>query len=358
MIRHLYIHVPFCHRICPYCNFYKHKPGATDQTAFVSALLAELDFRQHTLGIPIIPETIYLGGGTPSLLSEKHLASLLSGLTSRLDLSHLKEWSLEANPATFGISKARLMKEHGITRVSLGIQSFTPLVLQTLGRDHSPKEATAAYNHLREADISSVSIDLMFSIPGQSLKSWSETLIAATSLEPDHLSAYNLTYEEDTAFFQQLKSGTFSADGDRDADHYHHASRHLTKLGYDHYEISNYAKPQHRSRHNQAYWKGADYLGLGPGAVSTVRPHRWTNIPDTNSYIHRQNPTHETETLTPTDFTLERIALLLRTSEGLPLKHLSKTPDIPSELATISKTHIILTETGRPLADEIAVAIA
>ena len=358
MIRHLYIHIPFCHRICPYCSFYKHTPGNTDQDAFVRAILGELAFRQETLELEIKPTTIYLGGGTPSLLSEKHLAALLGGLADSLDLSELQEWSLEANPATFGASKARLMRDHRITRVSLGVQSFDPAVLKTLGRDHSPAEAAEAYQHLRDAGIPSVSIDLMFSIPGQSLESWSATLEAAIALAPDHLSAYNLTYEEDTAFFEQLKAGTFSASDDRDADHYHHAAAQLTKLGYEHYEISNYAKPGHRSLHNQSYWQGHDYLGLGPGAVSTIRPHRWTNIPDTAAYALRKNPTHESEALTPEDFTLERIALLLRTSEGLPLTYLSAAPEIPTELATTTATHIILTEKGRPLADEIAVEIS
>ncbi len=177
------------------------------------------------------------------MLSSKHLAVLFDSLREGFDLSGVSEITLEANPATFDLRKAELFVELGVTRVSLGIQSFTPHVLETLGREHSPEQASASVGIVRAAGIPSVNIDLMFSIPGQSLADWRGTLQHTVSLNPDHISAYNLTYEEDTAFFDSLQNGTFRENEDHDADHYHLAEEILTAAGFDHYETSNYARP-------------------------------------------------------------------------------------------------------------------
>lgn len=298
------------------------------------------------------------------MLSPTHLTQLFNSLREQFDFSNLTEITLEANPATFDLSKARLFKSLGITRVSLGIQSFTPHVLETLGREHSPEQATEAVHILREAEIDSVNIDLMFSIPGQSLTDWENTLRHAVSLKPDHISAYNLTYEEDTAFFDSLQNGTYQENEDHDADHYHLAEEILTASGFDHYETSNYAQTGHHSRHNQGYWKGDDYLGLGPSAVSTLNGTREKNIPDTAAYIRRVSSIghaiHETETLTPAQRRIELIALGLRTTQGIPLEllgtaSLEKAQNLATEnLLRISQTHLALTQLGRPLVDPIA----
>jgi oxygen-independent coproporphyrinogen III oxidase len=384
----LYLHIPFCHRICPYCSFYKHTPGNTSINKFIEALGKEAANRNNTPSTSnhtnpsfdvqrskfdvqtpkhVNPTTLYLGGGTPSMLSPKHLTDLFSSLRETFDFSLITEITLEANPATFDLAKAQLFKQLGITRVSLGIQSFSPHVLQTLGRQHSPQQATESVHTLRQAGIDSVNIDLMFSIPGQSLDDWKQTLQHTISLQPDHISAYNLTYEEDTAFFDSLKNGTYSENEDNDATHYHLAEELLTAAGFDHYETSNYAQPNHHSKHNQGYWKGDDYLGLGPSAVSTINNTRHRNIPDTNAYIQRiqslGNAIHESETLTPQQRTIELIALGLRTSTGIPLNLLSesslqKAHHLASDnLLTITPTHIILSQRGRPLVDPIAAEI-
>ena len=356
----LYLHIPFCHRICPYCSFYKHTPGGTPIGGFIQALGKEASERSNESK----PTSLYLGGGTPSMLSPKHLSDLFASLKSGFDLSAATELTLEANPATFDLEKARLFKSLGVTRVSLGIQSFTPHVLETLGREHTPEQASESVRILREAGIASVNIDLMFSIPGQSLEDWESTLLHAVSLKPDHISAYNLTYEEDTAFFESLKNGTYAENEDHDADHYHLAEEILTAAGFDHYETSNYAQPGHHSQHNQGYWEGADYLGLGPSAVSTIDGIRHKNIPDTAAYITRVNSIgnaiHETETLTPAQRRIERIALGLRTSKGIPLSlldhaSLEKAKTLAAEnLLTIGETNLRLTAIGRPLVDPIA----
>lgn len=360
----LYLHIPFCHRICPYCSFYKHTPGSTPIGAFIGALGMEAAHRNESHSMFDLPTSIYLGGGTPSMLSSKHLNGLFTSLRKSFDFSEITEITLEANPATFDLKKAELFRSLGVTRVSLGIQSFTPHVLETLGREHSPEQATASVETLRDAGIPSVNIDLMFSIPGQSLADWESTLRHAVSLKPDHISAYNLTYEEDTAFFDSLRKGTFQESEDHDADHYHLADHVLTAAGFDHYETSNYARPGHHSQHNQGYWEGADYLGLGPSAVSTFKGVREKNVPDTAAYIRQVNSIgnaiHETESLTPSQRRIELIALGLRTTKGIPLSlldeaSLEKANTLATEnLLTLSETHLRLTQLGRPLVDPIA----
>ncbi len=359
----LYVHIPFCHRICPYCSFYKHTPGNTPIGDFIEAIGREATWRKNSQSLePAM--SLYLGGGTPSMLSPTHLSDLFTSLRKNFDFSEIKEITLEANPATFDLKKARMFKSLGITRVSLGIQSFTSHVLETLGREHSPEQATEAVHILREAGIDSINIDLMFSIPGQSLADWEYTLRHAVSLKPDHISAYNLTYEEDTAFFESLKNGTYQENEDHDADHYHLAENILTESGFDHYETSNYGQPGHHSRHNQGYWHGEDYLGLGPSAVSTIHGVRKKNVPDTAAYIRQVSSIghaiHETETLTPAQRRIELIALGLRTSKGISLdllgnESLQKARSLATEnLLVIDQSHLSLTQLGRPLVDPIA----
>lgn len=287
----------------------------------VDSLLAELD-RHLEKGVGLELETIYFGGGTPTLLGKGLLQRLLSGLHERLDLRCLQEWCVEANPMTFDTEKARLLKSSGVTRISLGVQSWQPHFLEILGRDHSPEEASQSYGVLVEAGLETVNVDLMFSLPGQTLDDWRRDLETTLALEPKHVSAYNLTYEEDTAFFDRLGTQGFGDDEERNADLFYEADRYLSEAGFRHYEISNYARPGHESRHNRAYWEGKDYLGLGPSAVSTVNGRRWKNVADTNAYVSllRGGKTliEESESLGPAETHNERVALLLRTSEGLP----------------------------------------
>ncbi len=355
----LYLHIPFCHRVCPYCSFYKHTPGDTPVGAFVDALAAEAKSR-----ISENPRTLYLGGSTPSMLSPGHLTRLFTALHETLDFSLLDEVTLEANPATFDAAKARLFRDLGVTRVSLGIQSFTPHVLEILGREHSVAQASESVGILREAGIPSINVDLMFSIPGQSKGDWEKTLEHAVSLHPDHLSAYNLTYEEDTVFFESLRRGEMRENEDHDAEFFHLADELLTAAGFDHYETSNYARPGQHSTHNQGYWRGEDYLGLGPSAVSTLDGIRWKNVPDTARYVSQiQSIGHalsESETLDTEARRLERIALGLRTRDGISLDLLSpdavtRAKNLAEEgLARIEGGQLILIHHGRALVDPIA----
>ncbi|MEM6912305.1 MAG: radical SAM family heme chaperone HemW [Verrucomicrobiota bacterium] len=368
LVAHLYVHIPLCTRICPYCSFYKHTPGKTDQAALVEALLAEATLRLRRLEVR--PTTIYLGGGTPTALDASHLARLLEGIHRLFDLRHLAEWTVEANPRTFEDGKALLLKQAGVTRISLGNQTWNPRLLKLLGRDHHPQQAIESYWHLREIGLPLINLDHMFALPTQTLSEWQKDLEQTIQLQPDHISAYNLTYEEDTHFMKRYQKGDFEQDDDQDADFFRTADTLLTSAGYHHYEISNYSHPGKESLHNRAYWAGADYLGLGPSAVTTVGGQRWKTLPHTQRYIAAlqagEDVRTEKETLQTADTRLERIALGLRTTEGISLSLLGALPEadprvddlLHENLVQKEKDRLSLTPRGRVLADEIAAYLA
>lgn len=361
MARHLYFHIPFCHRICPYCGFYKHQPGGESIPDFVDALGVELEGMLQSHPAAAI-KTLYFGGGTPSMLSLEHWQKLAGRLQQLLDLSEVEEFTLEANPRTFDGRKARFWREIGVTRISLGVQAFDEPTLRTLGRDHSPEEAEAAFATLREAGIPVINVDLMFAIPGQTPEVWEAGLDRVVRLKTDHVSAYNLTYEEDTEFLARFEGGKdgWSVDSDRDAGFFTAADQRLGAAGFEHYEVSNFAKPDARSIHNQAYWSGQDYLGLGPSAVSTVGGVRWKNVCDTAAYIDQVNrfghAKGEIESLTDEQLGLERLALGLRTAAGIDLGDFAeKSQQLLSEgLAVIENRRLRLTLEGMMVADEIS----
>jgi len=334
---------------------------------FVEAILTEA--KRYSGDMPPL-KTIYFGGGTPSMLGAPLLTMLCAGLAEQFNIENVSEWTLEANPATFDLKKATTMRELGVTRISLGVQSFQPSVLHTLGRDHSSADAIQAYQILREAGFENVSIDLMFSIPGQATALWQADLEQAVALRPNHISAYNLTYEEDTEFLTKHESGELDANEDRDADLFYQAIDTLETDGYGHYEISNYSLPGFESQHNRGYWSGSDYLGLGPGAVSTIAGQRWKTLPDTAAYVRAAAAGLDTRTdielLTDEDRRIERIALQLRTREGIstglvppptPVGHRPVESLIEQGLVEEHDGRITLTRHGKALADPIAAAL-
>lgn len=362
MIRHLYFHIPFCAKLCPYCCFYV-ETGRNNRKEFVDALLREVGLRAASFQIQ--PRTIYLGGGTPSALGVSQLDHLFRGLRERLDLSGLKEWTIEVNPATVSAEKARLLREHGVTRISMGVQSWDDEVLATLGRNHNRAQATKTFHELRAAGFDNLNIDLMFGVPGQTPRQWARTLANTVALQPEHISAYCLTYEQDTEYFRKLGRGEFRRNEDQEADFFETTMDVLGAKGYAHYEISNYAKPGFESAHNHAYWSGADYLGLGPSAFSTVGERRWQNVPDSARYMTQvsENALAETsaEQLDPALKRREAIAFGFRTKAGVPSAWLSETA------AEVRKFHelglieniedrYVLTRRGKLMADSVAEA--
>ena len=356
VVRHLYVHFPFCARICPYCAFYKTRGNAAEVGRFGEALVRELQG-----AAPLSPSTIYFGGGTPTTLKTSQLQAILSAFHQRFDLSELREWTIEANPGSVSTRKAALLKKFGVNRISLGVQSWDDDLLKLLGREHNASQAEESFRVLRDAGFRNISLDLMFALPGQTEKQWHDSLQKTITLEPEHISTYCLTYEEDTEFLARFEGGEFSADEEREAGFLEMAMTTLERAGYEHYEISNYARPGFRSEHNQAYWRGADYMGLGPSAFSTRGFERWQNVADHHEYARRlfanESPVAALERLTPEMKRMERIALGLRTREG-----------ITTDIISINRIHVLsragllqhntnrvsLTRSGKLVADSIA----
>jgi len=359
MIEHLYIHIPFCPNICPYCAFYKESAGRERVESFLDALLVETDQWASLLR----PKTIFFGGGTPSALSIPQFEKLLGGLRERLDLDALEEWTIEMNPATVAPDKAALLRHAGINRVSMGVQSWDDAVLKSLGRTHDAEKAEESFHTLRDAGFDNLSIDLIFGVPGQSLESWRSTLERSLRLAPEHLSAYGLTYEEDTEFFRKLGRGEMAPDEGLEADQFELTARLLGERGFHQYEVSNYALPGRESRHNMAYWTGRDYLGLGPSAFSTVQGRRWRNIRETGIYsestLSGKTAIDFEEEVTPDLLAKEKAAFGIRTLHGLPLEEAARWEEdllgMQSEgLVCLNGDRWILTPRGRLLADTVA----
>src|SRR6266478_182697 len=363
MIRHIYVHIPFCARICPYCAFYKDLLDRSQTLRFCEAILSDLDGQRVRFAIS--PETIYFGGGTPTALTTAQLEFLLEGFRERLDLSSLEEWTIEANPGSVSARKAILLRRLGVTRISLGVQSWDDGLLKLLGREHSARQAEQSFRLLRTAGFSNINIDLMFGLPGQTIEQWRLTLEKTIALQPDHISAYCLTYEEDTAFFLRHARGEFRQDVDADAEFFEVAISILENAGYEHYEISNFARRGFSSVHNRAYWLGKDYMGIGPSAVSTVGMRRWQNVCDYRTYIDRvlssESPCASRENLTHEMKRMERIALTLRTHDGVRASDLKRFAQETSEFIALgllqkSNGSFVLTRKGKALADSVAEA--
>jgi len=369
-VRHIYVHIPFCARICPYCAFYKDLLDRSQTSRFCEALLRELELNESRRRTGdrrslLRPSTIYFGGGTPTALNVAQLESLLRGFDERLELSQLVEWTIEANPGSVSARKAALLKNFGVNRISLGVQSWDDELLKLLGREHNAQQAEESFRILRDAGLTNVNVDLMFGLPGQTVDQWRATLEKTIALEPEHVSTYCLTYEEDTEFFLRHARGEFRQDADADAEFFETAMAILEDAGYGHYEISNYARPGFESVHNRAYWLGKDYLGIGPSAVSTTGMQRWQNVCDYRAYIDRALSGESTRTmsenLTHEMKRTERIALGLRTREGISaseLKDFSRETDelIGLQLLRNSNGNFVLTRRGKSLADSISEA--
>ena len=310
----LYIHVPFCSTKCHYCDFYSVAGKLEQSEAYLDALAREIQMSVSHFGKPR-PETIFIGGGTPTLLAAGHLERLLGLIREAADLSLLTEFTVEANPNTFDQERARVSAAGGglggVNRISFGAQSFVAGELAVLQRDHDPENVVAAVEIARQNGIRNINLDLIFGTPGQTLDSWDYSLRRALALQPDHLSCYSLTYEPQTAMTARLRAGEFAAlDESLELAIFQHTYDTLRHAGFERYEVSNYARrpPPHnvgvppappkksafsiqhsafsmRCRHNLHYWKGSNYLGWGPAAASGYEGWHWKNIPSLNHYL-------------------------------------------------------------------------
>ena len=318
----LYIHIPFCAKRCFYCDFHSGTDSSL-QEKYIEALGCELRARIGELSSNS-PNTIYIGGGTPSQLTPSLLERLFINLDNSLDLTVAKEITIEVNPDDITAEYAKHIVSLPINRVSMGVQSFNDRLLKLIGRRHNSQKAIEAYNILREAGIENLSIDLMFSLPTQTIEEWEESIGQAIELRPQHISAYDLSYEQGSVLTQKLKRGEIKACSDETSlAMYNMLIDKLSEAGYEHYEISNFALPGYRSQHNSGYWKGVPYLGLGASAHSFDGVVRRANISNTAIYINKVlsgEVAFEVEELTLQERYNETIFTRLRTSEGVDLQ--------------------------------------
>jgi oxygen-independent coproporphyrinogen III oxidase len=372
----LYVHIPFCEKKCLYCDFYSIE-NRSSMVDFLSALHREIEM-YRSLGDGVTFETVFFGGGTPSLLSPEQLGSLLSHLHEVYKIGSDAEITVETNPGTVTTEKLRAYRSLGVNRLSIGIQSFHEDELKFLSRIHDANQALQCVRLARAAGFENLSIDLIFSIPGQTLARWKSNLNQALSLAPQHISAYSLIVEENTPLARLVASKQVSPNPvEEEAEMYEFTMKFLGSHGFEHYEVSNYARPGFRSRHNYNYWTHENYLGFGPSAHSFWKQQeagfgkRWWNIANLSHYCERllgnQLPLTSQEFVKARELMNERVFLGLR-SDGLDLTRferefgvlLSDTHEstinqlINEEYAAIEDRRLRLTPKGFLLCDEIS----
>jgi len=315
----LYIHIPFCLSKCPYCDFYS-SISLSPLPHFLDALFKEMAMVRNDFNSF---DTVYIGGGTPSLLTPQQLENILVKIRQNFNLIGNTEITIETNPADLNQSSLESMREIGINRVNIGVQSFDQEVLGFLGRRHSVQQAILAIEASRKAGFHNIGLDLIYGIPGQTINSWIDTLAQAVAFAPEHLSCYQLTLEATTPLGKKLQAGEFSIPGEElQYEFFMRTSQFLQEAGYIHYEVSNFKKGTDlASRHNQKYWDHSPYLGLGPAAHSFQSIRRWWNHRSVDQYIATVNagdlPVEETEILTMEQLRLEALYLGLRTKRGI-----------------------------------------
>ena len=339
----LYIHIPFCIQKCLYCDFFSVPYNESFVKAYTNALCKELYLKKgsaHKL------KTIYIGGGTPSLLPDECFVQIFQCLRDNFNLSTPVEITVEANPGTLRERGIHTMLSLGVNRISIGVQSMNNVELKTLGRIHTEEDALGALELVKKAGITNFSIDLMYGIPGQTIGSWHDTITKALERSPSHISTYELTLEENTPLFELVKSRQLILpDEELILEMYYHAIDHLTRCGYEHYEISNFALPGFRCVHNLNYWDRGEYIGAGAEAHSFIAGTRLRNMKEIAGYIGRLNkgiiPETESMGITRAEALKEFIFLGLRKTEGISIEIAEKKGlDIPALCGELLDDHL------------------
>ncbi len=316
----LYLHIPFCETKCPYCDFNSFALEGRDVESYLDALSREMDER----GVPPDPPTIFIGGGTPTVVSPTQLERYLDDLVRRLRPGTAREFTVEANPGSFTAEKAAILAAHGVNRVSLGAQSFFARHLRTLGRVHDVEQIAEAVAHVRAAGIPRLNLDLIHAVPGLTLSEWSSTLDAALALEPDHLSCYALIFEPGTEFFARKAAGKMrQVPEELELGMFRWTERKLRRAGLLRYEVSNFARPGQACLHNLGYWRNHPYAGFGAGAFSFLDGERFGNERNLVRYADAVRATGgavvSRERLTGRAAAGEEVMLAIRTAEGVDL---------------------------------------
>lgn len=366
----IYVHVPFCASTCDFCAFYQKTPTADDVARYLAAIRQEAEL----VVWPRRVSTVFWGGGTPGLLAPRDLTTLGQMVLARCG-GQPEEWTVELAPASVTEARLTALKELGVTRVSMGVQSFQPELLDALGRQHSREQIFAAYDRVRAAGFHSVNLDLMFALPGQTAAEWAGDVREAVSLGPDHLSTYCLTFEEDTKLWLKLSQGRVKLDPEHEAALYEATWSQLADLGYAQYEISNFARPSHTCRHNLNTWHMHEWVGLGPSAASQHAGRRGANIADLEKWIQHiergERMTEDRVTLTPALLAEDALIFGLRMNAGVDLAAwrarapAAPWPTIDDTLATLAAGELLvregdrvrLTRRGRLVADSVGAEI-
>lgn len=368
MAEFLYIHIPYCIRKCLYCDFLSLPFDEQMVRIYVASLCRELELKSSIAGKL---KTIFIGGGTPTLLPEDCFKQLFNCLRENFRLSPEIEISVEANPGTVNASKIEGLLSLGVNRMSLGIQSFNDSELKTLGRVHTAAEALEVSGLVKSSGVKNFSVDLMYGIPGQTMKTWEETLSKTVELSPSHISSYELTPEERTPLWQLIRDNALRMPEEGPAlDMYNYAIDFLQGRGYEHYEISNYALPGYRCFHNLNYWDRGEYIGAGAGAHSFIHGVRSQNTGDIKTYIDSLSndivPETETVKISAEEALKEFIFLGLRKTEGLSLTQATKMrPDflkacaelIDSSYLAMSDNYLRPTRKGLPVTNMVIVRL-
>lgn len=359
----IYVHVPFCSVRCGYCDFNTYTAaelgGGVSRSTFADTLIDEIELQGTRLGRREV-ETVFFGGGTPTQLATPDLVRMLDAIDTEFGLAPDAEVTTEANPDSVTPESLAELRAGGFNRVSFGMQSAVPHVLAVLDRTHDPERVPMAVRWAREAGFEQVSVDLIYGTPGESLDDWRTSLDAAVAMDVDHVSAYALIVEDGTAFARKVARGeVVMPDDDETAAKYELADAVLAAAGFDWYELSNWAKsPPARCRHNELYWTGADWLGIGPGAHAHVAGRRWWNVKHPTAYAQRlaagESPEADGEDIDSATAALEDVMLRLRLREGIEIERLRNVGAMADNgLLEVADDRAILTLRGRLLADHV-----
>lgn len=368
----IYIHIPFCRKACHYCDFhFSTTLNLLDD--IVDAIILEAESMKNYIQEPI--ETIYFGGGTPSLLEKKHLDKIVSALYKHYSISNSIEFTLEANPDDLTEEKIQHFSSIGVNRLSIGTQSFHDSDLSFLNRSHTAKQTKQAVELCNKHNINNLSLDLMYGIPNQTEKQWKQNLEEMVHINPNHISCYSLTIEEKTVFGNWKRNGKLVPVADEHIiDEYEYMVEYLTSYGYQHYEVSNFSKPHKHSKHNSSYWHQKSYLGLGPGAHSFNGNSRHFNISSNPKYLKSigNDTSHFTqETLTTNELVTEYIFTRIRTKWGVDFNVITKlfnyhlstaqlnyiTTIVSEKMATFVNNKLILNSKGFFISDTIVLEL-